>query len=40
MPSLADVVYLILKKAGKVFVAVNGKMQRELSLNKEKLWLE
>lgn len=39
MPPLADGIYFILKKAGKVFVAANGKRQHELSLNKEKLWL-
>lgn len=34
MPPLADGVYLILKKADEVFVAVNGKIQHELSLKK------
>lgn len=34
MLPLADGVYLILKTADEVFVAVNGKLQHELSLEK------
>lgn len=40
MPALADGIYLILKKAGKLFVSVSEKIQHELSCIKKINWLK